>query len=312
MSSTQLSFALRASSTVRSVHLLGSWDNYEAQLPLSLDKASKSKSWKGTFRFPPSAIEPGQRYWYYYIIDGYHCAHDPSEPSINEPTTGRELNVLDVPRDKGSRSSSSKHGGSSSSKSSSGSSRHSSKSKESSKHRGSHNHHMLSPLSIDVPKGRPLSTSQIQAPKPISPHAARHILDERFADEGSIDELTSRLGSTTIYDDETGYVDFTMSPGADASCASPSMLSSSPSSSENDSDFGRSDSSSPSNSGYSTPGSDYSNCTCERYGITRKGERVKLVCGGTRCGGDASSCSSDSGSEDDYAGPSRRNGMLVR
>jgi hypothetical protein len=53
-------------------------------------------------------------------------------------------------------------------------------------------------------------------------------------------------------------------------------------------------------------------CTCERYGITRKGDRVKLDCGGTRCRySDDSSCSS--GSEEEYeAQSSRRQGIVVR
>jgi hypothetical protein len=108
MSSIQLSFSLRVSSGVKTVHLLGSWDNYVGQIPLSKDKSSsKSGSWKGTFKFQNSTLEAGQRYWYYYIIDGYHVAHNPSVDSTTEPTTGRELNILDVPRD--SKSSSNNH-----------------------------------------------------------------------------------------------------------------------------------------------------------------------------------------------------------
>lgn len=68
--------------------------------------------------------------------------------------------------------------------------------------------------------------------------------------------------------------------------------------------------------------SDYSSgsssqCTCERYGITRGGDRVKLDCGGSRCGyedGDES-CGSGSGSEEDEryeARSTRRNGIVVR
>ena len=98
MASVQLSFALRTSSGVKTVHLLGSWDNYAGQLPLAKDKSSsKSGSWKGTFRFQGATLEPGQRYWYYYIIDGYHVSHDPGQSSTTEPTTGRILNILDVP-----------------------------------------------------------------------------------------------------------------------------------------------------------------------------------------------------------------------
>ncbi|KAI1176553.1 hypothetical protein F4777DRAFT_263243 [Nemania sp. FL0916] len=289
MATIQLSFSLRVSSGVKSVHLLGSWDNYVGQIPLSKDKSSsKSGSWKGTFRFQGN-IEAGQRYWYYYIIDGYHVSHNPSEASTVEPTTGRELNILDVPKDKSSKSSKSSH---SSSKSSS---RHHSSSSSHEKHRSS----KRGSLSVDIPKGRPLSVSQIVAPKPMSPHATRHILDVDYYGDEQIEELTARFGSADL-EEEDYMTDFSTSPVS----SSGSSLSY------------RSDSSSPSSSlsGYSTPASDYSNCTCERYGITRKGDRVKIDCGGARCGysDDESSCSS-SGDEEAYVSrSSRRNGIVVR
>src|SRR5271156_6387979 len=96
----QLSFTLRTSPNVKTVHLLGSWDNYKSQLPLSQlkDHDSKPGSWRGTFRFQGShALRRGSRYWYYYIVDGYHVSHDPAKEFVTEPTTGRKLNVLDVP-----------------------------------------------------------------------------------------------------------------------------------------------------------------------------------------------------------------------
>ena len=283
MATIQLSFSLRVSSGVKSVHLLGSWDNYVGQIPLSKDKtSSKSGSWKGTFRFQGN-LEAGQRYWYYYIIDGYHVAHNPSEASTVEPTTGRALNILDVPKDKSSKSSKSH----SSSKSSS---KHSTKEHRSSK-RGS--------LALDIPKGRPLSVSQIVAPKPMSPHATKNILNAEYCDD-DIEELTARFGSADI-DDEDIISDFSTSPVS----SSGSSLSY------------RSDSSSPNSSlsGYSTPASDCSSCTCERYGITRKGDRVKIDCGGSRCGysDDSSSCSSGDEEEEEYVSRSnRRNGIVVR
>lgn len=282
MATIQLSFSLRVSSGVKSVHLLGSWDNYVGQIPLSKDKtSSKSGSWKGTFRFQGN-LEAGQRYWYYYIIDGYHVAHNPSEASTVEPTTGRALNILDVPKDKSSKSSKSH----SSSKSSS---KHSSKEHRSSK-RGS--------LALDIPKGRPLSVSQIVAPKPMSPHATKNILNAEYCDD-DIEELTARFGSADI-DDEDIISDFSTSPVS----SSGSSLSY------------RSDSSSPNSSlsGYSTPASDCSSCTCERYGITRKGDRVKIDCGGSRCGysDDSSSCSSGDEEEEYVSRSNRRNGIVVR
>ncbi|KAI0913818.1 hypothetical protein F4823DRAFT_503961 [Ustulina deusta] len=288
MATIQLSFSLRVSSGVKSVHLLGSWDNYVGQIPLSKDKSSsKSGSWKGTFRFQGN-LEAGQRYWYYYIIDGYHVSHNPSEPSTVEPTTGRELNILDVPKDKSSKSSS---------KSSHSSTRHQSSSSSSS--RDKHRSSKRSSLALDIPKGRPLSVSQIVAPKPMSPHATRNILDADYYDDEHIDELTARFGSADL-DDDDYTTDFSTSPVS----SSGSSLSY------------RSDSSSPSSSlsGYSTPASDCSSCTCERYGITRKGDRIKIDCGGSRCGysEDDSSCSS-SGDEEEYVSrSSRRNGIIMR
>ncbi|KAL2157381.1 hypothetical protein VTH06DRAFT_6199 [Thermothelomyces fergusii] len=269
MSAIQLSFSLRVSSGVKTVHLLGSWDNYTGQLPLSKDKSASKGTWKGTFRFQQSTLQPGQRYWYYYIIDGYHVAHNPSVDSTVEPTTGRTLNILDVPKTKSSSSSSS----------SSRSSRVS--------------------MSSDIPKGRPLSMSQIKAPKPVMPNATRHILNGDFDEE----ELSSRLASAGIYDDDDYYAYDDEDAYADFSGPS------SPISSVGSSLSYRSDSSG--SSGYSTPASECSSCTCERYGITRRGERVRLDCGGSRCGYDDSCSSSDS--ETEYVErSSRRNGIVVR
>lgn len=299
MAAVQLSFNLRTSSGVKTVHLLGSWDNYSGQLPLAKDKtSSKSGAWKGTFRFQGATLQPGQRYWYYYIIDGYHVSHDPAQSSTTEPTTGRILNILDVPSEKSSShksssktSSSSKHSSSDRrSKTSSRESKHSSSSTRRESRRDS-----LS-LTVDIPKGRPLSTSQIKSPKPMTPHATKYILE---ADYGAptVEELTSRFSATTMDDYEYN-------------------LSNSPPSSVGSSLSSRSDSDSPSSasslSDYSTPRSESGGCTCERYGITRAGDRVKLDCGGSRCGysDDSSSCCS---SDDEYVGTSsRRHGLVVR
>jgi len=283
MSAIQLSFSLRVSSGVKTVHLLGSWDNYVGQLPLAKDKSASKGTWKGTFRFQNSTLEAGQRYWYYYIIDGYHVSHNPSESSTVEPTTGRELNILDVPKSKSSSSSSSSSSHHKSSKSSSHrESRHSSSSKDKSKR----------PSTLDIPKGRPLSTSQIKAPKPQSPRAPRHILDADY----DCDELAEHFAATGIDEyDEDIITDFSSSSPVSSSGSDLSY---------------RSDSSSPNSSmsGYSTPSSDCSSCSCERYGITRKGERVRIDCGGARCGYEDSCSSSDSDGE--YSSP-RRNGIVV-
>ncbi len=184
-------------------------------------------------------------------MDGYHVSHDPAKPSTKEATTGRELNILDVP------SSSS-----------------------------------ASPTASDVAKGRPLSTSQIKCPKPNRPYETRHIYEHPTADD-----LARRFAETNLSDDDE------------------ESLSSSPPSSTGSSLSSRSGTSSPSSassmSDYSAPGTP--SCTCERYGITRKGDRVKLDCGGSRCGYSDSDCSSDEEDEEEVAPrSSRRHGIVVR
>jgi hypothetical protein len=268
MAALQLQFTLRTSPNVKTVHLLGSWDNYNGQLPLSSDN-SISGGWKGTFRFQGTTLSQGQRYWYYYIIDGYHVSHDPAQNSTREPTTGRTLNILDVPVIGA--------GG--------GIVPLPKPSQEARR------------LSVNIPKGRPLSQSEIRHPKPMKPNQTRHITEADY----SVEALTSRFSTTTI-GSEVGY------------------LSSSPPSSVGSSLSSRSGSTSPSSA---SSLSDYSSgsgvgrgyCTCERYGITRTGERVKLDCGGTRCAyssdGESSSCCSDE--DGSYVQRSaRRQGLVVR
>lgn len=63
MTSVQLKFTLRTSTNVKTVHLLGSWDNYSRQIPLS--RESKPGAWVGKFRFQSSMLQLGGRYWYY-------------------------------------------------------------------------------------------------------------------------------------------------------------------------------------------------------------------------------------------------------
>ena len=67
MSAVQLKFTLRTSSNVKTVHLLGSWDNYSRQIPLSKD-SSKPGAWVGKFRFQTSMLKLGGRYWYYVCL----------------------------------------------------------------------------------------------------------------------------------------------------------------------------------------------------------------------------------------------------
>jgi len=261
MAAIQLNFTLRTTAGCKSVHLLGSWDNYQGQLPLS-KASSKSGSWTGTFRFQGGTMQQGQRYWYYYIMDGYHVSHDPAQESVVEPTTGRKLNVLDVPAGKSSRSS---------------------KTIEPAK-RSSRR------MSKEVPRGRGVSPSQIKSPKPYNPVQTAHLVAADYS-QATVDQLTARFGHANIDSDSESDSD------SDADSDVPSLTSSR-----------SSNSSSP-----SSVSSTSSSCSCERYGITRSGNRVKLDCGGARCGySDEDSCSSDSEEEGYKARATRRHGVVIR
>jgi len=241
MAAVQLGFTLRTSTNVKTVHLLGSWDNYAGQLPLSKD-AAKAGGWKGTFRFQGATLTPGKRYWYYYIMDGYHVSHDPAKPFTKEPTTGRSLNILDVPK--------------------SGS---------------------TAPApAAQIPMGRSLSPSKIAHPKPSKPYASRGLREADYS-ASPVDELAEHLEHTSLYNK------YSSSPTSSLSSSSVSASS-------------RSGGSSPSSLSSLSDQSGRS-CRCNRFGITRKGDRVRLDCGGERCGYATSSdesssdCSSDSEEE---------------
>jgi hypothetical protein len=278
MAAIQLNFTLRTSANCKTVHLLGSWDNYAGQLPLSKDP-KKSGGWLGCFKFQNGTLKQGQRYWYYYIIDGYHVSHDPAKDHTTEPTTGRKLNILNIP----GKTSSSSTAKVSSSAQQAAASRHARRTSSSS-----------------IPKGRALSPSKIIAPTPVKPNQTRQIVDSQY-NQATLDNLSSQFSrvtvspasSTTSISEDDSYFDSDSDLDSVPSLTSRSSNSSSPSS--------------------VSSGSVNSCCTCERYGITRAGERVKLDCGGARCGysDDSSECSSED--ERVYESKTtRRQGVVIR
>jgi len=249
--STQLSFTLSTSDKVKSVHLLGSWDNYKQQVPLSESRAGK---WKGTFKFPTTMVKGGSRYWYYFHIDGYKPVHDPNEKSTTEPTTGRKLNILDVAK---------------SSSTAAPSSRSAAKSSRSGRE------------SMEIPKGRSISPSKIVHPKPSKPYESRHVREADYS-ESPVDDICGKLEQASLY--KLGHVSPPSSVGSSLSSRSSG------------------------GSSLSSLSDESSSCRCNKYGVTRKGDRVKLDCGGRLCGDDSDSCSSaesDSESEEEEVRPSR-------
>jgi len=262
MASIQLNFTLRTSSNCKTVHLLGSWDGYQGQLPLSKDP-KKSGGWTGCFKFNGATLQQGQRYWYYYIIDGYHVSHDPAKDHTTEPTTGRKLNIIDIPAGKSS-------------------------SKTSSADRKSRR--ISTASNASVAKGRAISPERIVAPMPQRPGQTRQVIATQY-DKTTLEELNRRFAKQTI-EESSDDSDYESDEDSDV----PSLTSRS------------TDSSSP-----SSVSSGSSCCTCERFGITRAGDRVKLDCGGVRCGysDDSSECSS----EDEYVHQdktTRRQGVVIR
>lgn len=187
----QLSFTLRTSPNVRTVHLLGSWDNYKSQLPLSLVKDSTAKpgSWKGTFRFQgANALKLGSRYWYYYIVDGYHVSHDPAKEFVTEKTTGRKLNVVDVPAGNGNRD-----------KAAATATRTTAQrpSVNTSAAITSAQQHYGSRHSREIPQGRALSPGKIQHPKPSKPYASRQLREADY-EHSPVDDLEERFAGYRI------------------------------------------------------------------------------------------------------------------
>ena len=195
-------------------------------------------------------------------MDGYHVSHDPAKPFTKEPTTGRQLNILDVPKS-----------GSSSVP--------------------------APPLSIsrshktaEVPTGRGLSPSRIIHPKPSKPYASRGLREADYSVPPHVDSLTTQFEQASLYASYGGSYG-----GSPASSVGSGFSSRSSSGSD-------SGASSPSSLSSLSDGS-ASSCRCNRYGITRKGDKVLLDCGGSRCGysDDSSICSSsddgDASSEDE-------------
>jgi hypothetical protein len=229
MAAVQLNFTLRTSAHCKSVHLLGSWDNYNGQLPLSKD-----------------------------------VSHDPARESVVEPTTSRKLNILDIPSGKPTAAAATDKAVRQSRRVS------------------------------DIPKGRSLSPSQIKSPMPQKPHASAALRSETFSGP-TVEQLAARFAATNVNDSDDSEED------------------SEDDSSDDDSDVPSLTSRSSGSSTPSSVSSTSSCCTCERYGITRAGARVKLDCGGNRCGySDGSECSSES--EDEYHAQraTRRQGVVVR
>ena len=133
---------------------------------------------------------------------------------------------------------------------------------------------------MEIPKGRSLSPSKIVHPKPSKPYESRRVREADYSTSPGVDDLALQLEQASLYKLRN------VSP--------PSSVGSSLSSRS-------SGGSSPSSLSSLSDPSSASGCKCNRWGVTRAGSRVKLDCGGSRCGysdDSSSGCSSiDSESE---------------
>ena len=187
-------------------------------------------------------------------MDGYHVSHDPAQPFTKEPTTGRPLNILDVPSGR------------------SGAPPTSTLTKRHSAH-----------PSTEIPKGRSLSPSKIIHPKPSKPYASRRVREADYSRSPEVDDLTSQLEQASLYKLRN------VSPSSVGSSLSRSSRSSG--------------GTSPSSLSSLSDPSSASGCRCNRYGVTKKGDRVKIDCGGSRCGYSDESSSGCSSTESDSDTP---------
>lgn len=96
-SSTSNTFTLLVPPHIKSVQLLGSWDNYGRRYEMTQSQSTPGM-WRLNIKFPETGSFGSKRYWYYYILDGYFESHDPNMPTTTEPTRGITLNILDIIR----------------------------------------------------------------------------------------------------------------------------------------------------------------------------------------------------------------------
>ncbi|KAF2085485.1 hypothetical protein K490DRAFT_58632 [Saccharata proteae CBS 121410] len=115
-STTLLTFRLDSPQHVRSIELLGSWDNFTHPYRLDRDPRRGTEHWAGCFRFKdiicdgfqqatPSkrqgGLMMGGTYWYYYKLDDSLEYHDPTKPwtTACPLLPGQNLNVIEVPHE---------------------------------------------------------------------------------------------------------------------------------------------------------------------------------------------------------------------
>ncbi|ERF72168.1 hypothetical protein EPUS_02959 [Endocarpon pusillum Z07020] len=113
-STTLMTFLVQTPPSIRSVNLLGSWDNFSKPYPMKRDSRLGAEHWSGCYNFEnivcdgrveqacgrrQGGLKMGGRYWYHYQLDNDIEFHNPAEPSTTAcpMLPGQPVNVLDVP-----------------------------------------------------------------------------------------------------------------------------------------------------------------------------------------------------------------------
>ncbi|RHZ59023.1 uncharacterized protein CDV56_103742 [Aspergillus thermomutatus] len=113
-STTLMTFLLTTNPNVKSVKLLGSWDNFSKPYVMERDRRVGPGHWRGCHTFTdivcdgsPTHLAParsgglkmGGTYWYYYLLDNDVEYYNQAEPvtSLCPLLPGQPLNVLQVP-----------------------------------------------------------------------------------------------------------------------------------------------------------------------------------------------------------------------
>ncbi|KAJ5788964.1 uncharacterized protein N7518_005975 [Penicillium psychrosexuale] len=112
ISTTLMTFLLITRPEVRSVKLLGSWDNFSKQYAMERDLRVGPGNWRGCHTFTDmigdgpdktqwrtGGLKMGGTYWYYYLLDNDIEYYNESEPmtTMCPLLPGQPMNVLNVP-----------------------------------------------------------------------------------------------------------------------------------------------------------------------------------------------------------------------
>ncbi|CAL5866892.1 uncharacterized protein PFLUO_LOCUS1103 [Penicillium psychrofluorescens] len=114
LSTTLMTFLLTTNPNVRSVKLLGSWDNFSKPYAMERDRRVGAGVWRGCHTFtdimgdgPPNdrsqwrtgGLKMGATYWYYYLLDDDVEHFNEAEPVTTKCPLlpGQPVNVLNVP-----------------------------------------------------------------------------------------------------------------------------------------------------------------------------------------------------------------------